>query len=218
MVADALPRLIVDAIDGCFPAVDGGWHRVRPWRDGVEAVLAFTGHAVLAVGCDVGDERIDALGVDGFGGAHHPRVLLELAGPGGWIDSLDLLAARRGTGGGSLLVDRPDLSDHPRVGFARALRDDVRVLGRPDPSSRSLVTISRGIAGLRELSVEVAEDERGHGEGRAMLHAALAAIPRDEPVLAAVAPGNAASLRAFLGAGFAVLGSVQLLRPQRRPS
>ena len=41
-------ELLTDAADGVFPAQDGGWHRVPPWREGVEAVMAFTGHAVLA--------------------------------------------------------------------------------------------------------------------------------------------------------------------------
>ena len=36
-----------------------------------------------------------------------------------------------------------------------------------------------------------------------------------EPVLAAVAPGNAASVRAILAAGFSPIGSVQLVRPSR---
>ncbi len=210
-----LATLLDGAIDGRFPPPDGGWHRVAPWRDGVEAVFAFTGHAVLAVADDVSDERLAALGVDGVGGAHHPRVLLDLAGEAGWIDSLDALTACRATGGGAPLVERPDLAEHPRTAFALGVRDDVRVLGRPDNSSRTLVTISRGIAGLYELSVEVDAAERGRGEGAAMIRAALAAIPRGEAVVAAVAPGNAASLRAFHRAGFAVLGSVQLLRPLR---
>ncbi|HZZ96661.1 MAG TPA: hypothetical protein VFE19_06595 [Jatrophihabitantaceae bacterium] len=210
-----LATLLEDAIEGRFPPADGGWHRVPPWRDGVEAVLAFTGHAVLAVSDDVSEQRLTALGVDGFGGAHHPRVLVDLAGPDGWIDSLDALIARRGTGGGTPLVDRRDLATHPRAAFAQAVRDEVRVLGRPDEGSRSLTTVSRGIAGLFEISVEIDPAERGHGEGTAMIRAALAAIPHGEPVLAAVAPGNAASLRAFLAAEFAVVGSVQVLRPRR---
>jgi hypothetical protein len=208
-------RLLVEAIDGTFPRPEGGWHRVPPWRDGVEAVLAFTGHAVLAVAPDVGDERLVALGVDGFGGAHHPRVLLDLAGPDGWIDSLDALTARRATGGPSPLVARPDLAGHPRVAFATALREDTRVFGRPDPRSTSLATVSRGIGGLCEISVELDERERGHRAGSEFVEQAVTTAPAGEVVLAAIAPGNAASLRAFLRAGFSVLGSVQLLRPGR---
>ena len=140
MTPHPLAELIQDAVDGRHPVPDGGWHRVPPWRPGVEAVLAFTGHAVLAVGDDVSDERLEALGVDGLGGANHPRVLLDLAGPDGWIDSLDALLVRRvpATGqarpGDEPLVDRPDLEDHPRAQWARAVRDQVRVLGSGGPT------------------------------------------------------------------------------------
>lgn len=34
----------------------------------------MTGHAYLAVGQDLADVELDAYGVDGYGGAHHPRV------------------------------------------------------------------------------------------------------------------------------------------------
>jgi hypothetical protein len=210
-----LAQLIDDAIDGRFVPADGGWHRVTPWRSGTEAVVAFTGHAVFAIGDDVSDERLGALGVDGYGGAHHPRVLLELAGPSGWIDSLDALLARRASVGTTPLVDRADLDDHPRVAFARSLRDRVRVLGRADRTNQDVATVSCGIAGLSELSVELDESERGRGAGAALVAAAVSALPIGEPIVAAVAPGNAASLRAFLHAGFAVLGSVQMLRPGR---
>jgi hypothetical protein len=41
---------------------------------------------------------------------------------------------------------------------------------------------------------------------------ALSAVPAGQLVLAAVAPGNAASVRALLSAGFVPLASVQLFR------
>ena len=37
-------------------------------------------------------------GVNGLGGAHDPRLIAALAGPDGWIASLDVLLAGRGTG------------------------------------------------------------------------------------------------------------------------
>ena len=86
-----LAGLLADAAEDRFPPADGGWRRVPPWRAGVEAVVAFTGHAVLAVADDVPDDRLRALGVDGLGGAHDPRVVTALAGPDGWIDVLDAL-------------------------------------------------------------------------------------------------------------------------------
>jgi hypothetical protein len=64
---------------------------VPPWRPGVEAIVAFTGHAVLAVAPDIPDQLLVSLSVDGFGGAHDPRLITALVGPGGWIDSLDTL-------------------------------------------------------------------------------------------------------------------------------
>ncbi|MGQ0845130.1 MAG: N-acetyltransferase, partial [Sporichthyaceae bacterium] len=78
--------LLEDALDGRFPEPDGAWTRVPPWRDGLQAVVAFTGHAVLAVSDDVADAELVRIGVDGLGGAHHPRVAAARAGPGGWID------------------------------------------------------------------------------------------------------------------------------------
>ena len=90
---------LITAVAACrFPAADGSWMRVPPWHPGLEAVIAFTGHAVFAVEPDISGGLLTALGADGFGGAHDPRLITALAGPDGWIDSLDILMAARGTG------------------------------------------------------------------------------------------------------------------------
>ena len=218
VVTHPLAALIRAAAAGEFPAPDGGWQRVAPWRDGVEAVVAFTGHAVLAIGDRVTDDELAKLGVDGFGGAHHPAVIDALAG-GGWIDSLDGLLVGTGTSGtgprgtGGALAPRPDLAGHPRVGFAARLREDLRVLGRADLSDASVAVLARGIAGLTELSFELDLSRRGAGGGTALVRAALAAVPAGETVVAACAPGNAASMRALLRAGMVPVGSIQLYTP-----
>jgi hypothetical protein len=215
-----LAELISAAADGRFPHPDGGWRRVPVWRPGLEAVVAFTGHAVLAVEPDVPDAVLTALGADGLGGAHHPRLISALAGPDGWVDSLDVLMAGRGAGGPGVeprLVSRPDLAGHPRAVFAAELRDDPRLLGYPDRSRTALAVISRGVAGLTELSFELEPGRRGAGGGTRLVTDALTAVPACELVVAAVAPGNAASLRALLSAGFAPLGSLQLLRRHLNP-
>jgi hypothetical protein len=182
-----------------------------PWRPGLEAVLAFTGHAVLAIDPDVSDDVLER--VDGFGGAHHPRVLLDLAGPTGWIDSLDALLVLPPGPRGEPLTERPDLADHDRVRFARAVRDDVRIFGRP--TGTDVATVARGIGGLDEISVELDARNRGRGQGAQFVRAAAAVVAAERLVVAAVAPGNASSLRAFLSAGFRIVGSIQLLRPVR---
>lgn len=188
----------------------------------MEAAVALTGHAVLVVADDVTDERLLALGVHGFGGAHDPRATVALA-DGGEIGVLDVLLLRHGTApagrdGGApgpdrtpAVVPRPDLADSARAVHAGQWRDDVQVLGLADPSSIGLVTLSRGIAGLTEVGLQ-AED----GGADQLLHGALARVPEEELVLASVTPGNARSLRFFLRRGFVPVGSVQQWRPRRR--
>lgn len=209
-----LATLIRAAARGEFPPVDGGWHRVPPWREGLEAVLAFTGHAVLAVGDRVSDADLSELDPHGYGKAHHPRVLCALA-RGGVIDCLDVLLVSTGIGGGAEpdLVPRPDLGDHPRAQLAARLRDDVSVYGRPDAADRSVALLSRGIAGLPEISYELDPVHRGAGGGPMLIRALLRAVPAGEFVVSASAPGNAASLRSLLAAGFVPIGSVQLFTP-----
>src|SRR6266568_6903289 len=169
-VVHPLARLITDASAGRFPAADGGWRRVPVWRPGLEGIIAFTGHAVLALAPDISDERLAGLGVDGFGGAQDPRVVTAIAGPAAWIDSLDVLMAARGAGGaagpgpgrtgaglagggpepapGGRLTARPDLAGHRRAQFDARIRDRRLVLGYPDRQRSAVVVVSTGLAGL----------------------------------------------------------------------
>jgi hypothetical protein len=211
-----LAGLIAAAAAGRFPDPDGGWRRVPPWRPDLEAVISFTGHAVFAVAPDISNHWLAALGADGFGGAHDPRLIAALAGPGGWIDCLDMLMAGQGTARAPPpLIDRPDLAVQPRAQFAARIRSHPRVLGYPDPGRSALAIISHGIAGLTELSFELEPGRRGRGGGSQLAADALSMVPAGQLAVAAVAPGNAASVRALLAAGFLPLGSVQLFRRAR---
>jgi hypothetical protein len=215
-----LARLISGAAAGRFPAVDGGWRRVPPWRPGLEGIIAFTGHAVLALAPDITDKRLADLGVNGLGGAHDPRLIVALAGPDAWIDSLDVLMIGRGTDSGPpgarpRLDDRPDLAAHHRALFAAQIRDRPRVLGYPDRRRSAVVVFSRGLAGLTEIGFELEPERRGAGGGAELIRDALSSLPLGQLVVAAVAPGNAASLRAAMTAGFAPIGSMQLFRRAR---
>ena len=75
-----------------------------------------------------------------------------------------------------------------------------------------MVILGRGLGGLTELSFELEPGRRGVDAGRALIRDALATVGAGELVVAAVAPGNAASLRAVLANGFVPLGSSQLFR------
>jgi hypothetical protein len=198
------------AVDNCFPPVDGGVTVLPPLPGGLECSVAFTGHAVVATAMP--DEAVFARGPDGFGGSLSPDFLRHLAGPTGWIDAIDATLVARGTGGPARLSELTDADDHARVRHARWLRTNVRVHG----DERGLVTLADGLAGRRELSIELHREQDGsRGHGRALLADALSLVPEGEPVFAAVAPGNARSLRAFLACGFTPIGSEVLLRPER---
>jgi hypothetical protein len=219
-------ELLVAAWRGPRPDVDGSWARVAPWREGVYAVVAVTGRAMISAPARITDAELAGWGVDGFGGAHDPRVMTRLAGEQGWVDVLDAVLLAEGTGspdrglspdpGSGLHLDlrpRPDLRDHPRVQHALPIRGDVRVLG-VERDDETVLTLATGIGGLPELSFEVAAGRRGAGLGTALARAARGLVPSGEPVAACVSPANVPSLRALLAAGFDPVGSVQVYRPE----
>ena len=99
---------------------------------------------------------------------------------------------------------------HPRVVRALRFRQDVRVWA----ADGGLLLLGRGLAGRWEVAVEVDQERRGTGLGRALARAARHLVPEQRPVWAQVAPGNAASMRAFLAAGYAPVGAEALLMPR----
>jgi hypothetical protein len=203
-----LRELLYEAIDGRFPPVDGGVTVVPELAPGRECSFAFTGHAVIATALP--PTEVHARKADGFGPTVLPDFLRWLAGPTGDVHVTDVTLFARGTGG-DRLPPRPDLIDHPRVQFALGFRDDVHVYG----DDRGVVTLSRGLAGRPELSIEAVEAGQGRGWGRSLLVDALSLVPDGEPVFAAVSPGNARSLRTFLGLGFTPIGSETVILPVR---
>ncbi|MFI5662628.1 hypothetical protein [Streptomyces sp. NPDC051684] len=201
----------IDAADRRFPPVDGRVTVLPPLPGGLECSVAFTGHAVVATALP--SRAVHAQGPDGFGESLSADFLRHLAGPTGWIGVTDATLTARGTGGPPRLAELTDADDHPRVRHARWLRTNVQVYG----DERGLVTLADGLAGRRELSIELHRtQDSGRGHGRSLLCDALSLVPEGEPVFAAVSPGNARSLRAFLTCGFTPIGSEVLLRPERK--
>jgi GNAT superfamily N-acetyltransferase len=188
---------------------------VGPWRDGVHGVVAVTGRAMVTGPDDVTDGELTALGVDGWGHAHDPRVMTRLAGADGWVDVLDAVLLAAGTGEPEpLVVPRPDLADHPLVRHALPIRDDVQVLGLAGDDD-TVLTLATGLGGLAEMSLQVSPLRRGQGTGTLLARAARGLLPPGEPLAACVSPANVPSLRALLRAGFDPVGSVQVYRPVR---
>jgi RimJ/RimL family protein N-acetyltransferase len=83
-------------------------------------------------------------------------------------------------------------------------RSDVRVY--EDDDGAAVVVVGRGLALRREVAVEVDPAARNRGLGTQALFNARRLVGEDDVLFAQVAPGNAASLRIFLTAGFEPIG------------
>ncbi|WEH42017.1 hypothetical protein OG233_22075 [Streptomyces sp. NBC_01218] len=205
--------LFLAAAGGRFPPVDGGVTVVEPLPGGLECSVAFTGHAVVATALPADEVR--AAGPDGYGASLAPDFLRLLAGPHGTVGVTDATLTAPGAGGPPRLGPLDAHDGHPRVLFARRIRRNVTVHG----DERGLITLAEGLAGRLEISLELHHPDApaagGPRRGRGLLADALTLVPRGRPVFAAVAPGNARSLRAFLAAGFVPVGSEVIIAPGR---
>ena len=200
------------AADGRFPAVNGAVTVVPALPGGWECSMAFTGHAVIATA--LSEQQVGGLDPNGFGGCLSVDFILWLAGPEGTIGVIEATLFARGRGddrAAGRLQLRPDLEKHPRKQHGTSIRTEVKVYG----DERGIVTLGTGIGGRREVTVEAVPEGKDRDWGRALLSDALGLVPAGEPVFAAVSPGNARSLRAFLGVGFTPIGSEVLIRPAR---
>ncbi len=98
---------------------------------------------------------------------------------------------------------------HPRIVRALRYRDDIRTW----QADGGVLLLGRGAGGRWEVAVEVDADHRGRGLGRSLATAARHLVPGGAPLWAQIAPGNAASVRAFLAAGFRPVGAESVLTP-----
>jgi GNAT superfamily N-acetyltransferase len=177
------------------------------------AVASFPGHVVVAA--DIDRFWLDSyLGTDDdLGAPLSPTFLgaleerLRLAA--GTIDAVLLAPPAAGEPSVELCLIAD--SDHPRVVRARRYRDDVRIW----TCGPGVLVLGRGLGGRWEAAVEVEPGARNAGLGRTLAAAARHLVPQQRPVWAQVAPGNAASLRAFLAAGYQPVGAEVLLMPPR---
>lgn len=208
--AHPLAEMLSAAAEGSFPPVDGVVEVVPPDTDAAAvAIVEFTGHAVVMIARPADDPDLTRL--DAFGGVSKPGFVSAIAPPGSVIGSHDAVLVRRGgSTRASSVAPLPESSDHehhPRVARARTHRRDVCVYA----DERGLVTLGRGLVGRLEISVELTSTDAPPGSGRSLILGGLEHVDGDEFVWAQVAPGNAASLRAFLACGFVPIGSEILI-------
>ncbi|MEW9550184.1 N-acetyltransferase family protein [Nonomuraea sp. NPDC050783] len=202
----ALRALLAGVERGEPPPPDGGLTVVPQSSPRDLGVLAFTAHSVVFADLPLSWVR-ERLPPGDLSAPLGPPFLLALAGrTGRSAGSLDLLAlAAPLAGPPPLALEEVTAAEHPRVRRALRHRDEVRAWS----CEGGLLTVGRGVGGRWEAAVEVEPAHRGRGLGRLLAAAARHLVPR--PVWAQVAPGNAASVRALLAAGYVPVGAEVLL-------
>lgn len=202
--AHRLSAALRAAAGGAFPEADGAIEVLPPPPGRAMAVVAFTAHYLIATSADedwvhaalVPDDRLAPMS---------PRFLMALGDKlDRRDDGIDLLLAARGLGGRSTLREIT-VEQHPRVNRARAHREHVRVF--TDPTGAATVILGRGLADRTEVAIEITPNRRNQGVARQALTEARRLAGADQLLFAQTAPGNAASIRTFLTAGFRPIGS-----------
>jgi GNAT superfamily N-acetyltransferase len=204
----SLATLFADAAAGHFPPADGCVTVVPQPSPRDCGVIGFTAHAVVFA--DVDPHWVTAQMPPGdLSAPLSPPFLVALCeATGRRAHSIDMLCVA------APLTGRPPVEltpegdmAHPRIVRALAYRDDVRVWR----AEGGVVIAGRGVAGRWEVAVEVEPASRGRGLGRLLARSARHLVSGDEPLWAQVAPANAASVRAFLAAGFVPVAAEALL-------
>lgn len=208
-----LAQVFADVEAGRMPPADGSLQIVPPPSLRTSAVVAFTAHTVVAA--DVEPGWVDTLVPPGdLSEPLNPPFLSALcARLGRRINAIDMVTlATPLTGDPPLPLEELDDADHPRVRRAHRYRDDVRVWS----VEGGVLILGRGVAGRWEAAFEVDPVHRGRGLGRALALSARHLVGSDAAaVWAQVTPGNAASVRVLLAAGYRPVGSEALLTPVR---
>ncbi|MEV6157409.1 GNAT family N-acetyltransferase [Nonomuraea sp. NPDC052129] len=204
----ALQDILADAASGHMPQPGAGPTIVPQPSPRDAGVIAFTAHNVIYA--DLDEDWIRSRLPDGdLSAPLNPLFLRELEeAMGRSVSNIDMLAVATPCAGPPPieLVEVTDAA-HPRVRRAHRYRDDVRVWTCPG----GLLVIGRGVAARWEVAIEVDSSSRGGGLGRTLARAARHLVTH--PLWAQIAPGNAASVRTFLAAGYVPIGAEALLVP-----
>ncbi|MFI5803146.1 GNAT family N-acetyltransferase [Streptomyces sp. NPDC051561] len=208
----SLCDILTSVAQGQYPPPDGRT-LVLPQPSPRDAgVVAFTAHSVIFSDEDPDWIRtqLEAACPDPFSASLHPVFLAALmARTGRRMDTVGSLTLAPALDGPPPL-ELTEIQDpgHPRVARARKYRDEVRVWSS---EGGGILVIGRGLAGRWETAIEVDEESRHRGLGRALAESARHLIPAGEVIWSQQAPGNARSVRAFQAAGYRPVGAEALL-------
>lgn len=209
---ETLAALLSRVAAGVFPTADGSVTVLPQPPAGDAGVIGFTAHHVVFA--DVDPAWVAArLPDQDLCAPFNPPFLADLSRlTGRRVNSIDLLCVASSLPGPppgepALTSGPAPVDDHPRVARARRYRTGVRAW----ETDGGVLILGRGVAGRWEVALEVDPGQRGRGLGRQLATAARHLVPGGEPLWAQVAPGNAASVRAFLAAGYLPIGAEALL-------
>ena len=206
----ALAAILDAAAAGQFPPADGGVTFLAQPCSRDAGVIGFTAHSVVFADAD--PHWITArLPADDLAAPLSPAFLTALGARTSRVaHTIDMLTCAGALPGAPALELRAEAGrSHPRIVRALRYRDNVRAW-RADGG---VLLLGRGVAGRWEVAVEVDPDRHGRGVGAQLATAARHLIPAGAALWAQVSPGNAASVRAFLAAGFRPIGAEALLSP-----
>jgi GNAT superfamily N-acetyltransferase len=210
---EALSELLARAAIGQFPAPDGSVDILPQPSDRDAGVISMTGYAVVFADADPGwvAAQLPPGDLSGpltasflhalsrrLGRQPHSVDMLTCAAPMGGAPPSDL---------GLIELTTSDGTQHPRIARALRYRDGVRAWQAPG----GVLMLGRGVAGRFEVAIEVDPAHRNRGLGARLATAARHLVPDGVPLWAQIAPANAASVRAFLAAGFRAVGAEALL-------
>jgi predicted GNAT family acetyltransferase len=212
----ALGTLLDAAAAGKFPPADGSVEILAQPGERDAGVIAFTAFAVVFADTDPGWVAGE-LPPDDLSAPLRVRFLhalgQRLGRQPGDIDMLACAAPLPGAPPRELrLAEIDPTAQHTRIARALHYRDDVRAW----QAAGGVIVLGRGVAGRWETAIEVDPQYRGAGFGSQLASAARQLVPDGSPVWAQIAPGNAASIRTFLRAGFRPMGGESLMSPPRQ--
>jgi GNAT superfamily N-acetyltransferase len=210
---ETLRDILDAAARGVFPPADGRTTVVPQASPRDAGVISFTAHSVVFTDEDPRwvYDTLAAVPCDALAATMNPLFLAAfIERTGRTCETVDaMLVASPLPGEPPLPLHEIAHGDHPRIAYARRRRAEVRAW---ETDGGVLVT-GRGIAGRLEVSVEVDEDIRHQGLGRALVTAARHLTA--EPLWAQVTPGNARSMRTFQAAGYLPVGAEALFVARR---